>query len=59
MKKHYDGLEAVVIPLNSSDITATSPGCIGTIMNVLENGICVSDEEHQFIEYYGKDDPNW
>lgn len=59
MLKHYDGLEVVRIPVSGSDIMTTASTCVGTVMNVIENGICVSPKEQQYIEYYGDQDPDW
>ena len=52
MKRQYDGLEAVKIPLTSADI-ATSGNCMAMITLKMEDGVCVSPEYMQQIEYVG------
>ncbi len=59
MKRHYDGLDAVEVPIGGPSILTISFRCVGIITLKFEHGICVSDPDFQEIEYFGKDDPNW
>lgn len=52
MKKHYEGLEAYKISINNGSFLATS-GCVAMVQLKLENGVCVSPEFQQQIEYVG------
>lgn len=51
MKKTYNGLEAYKIPVDNGDVIVTSPTCYAMIQLRLENGVCVSPEYQQQIEY--------
>ena len=55
MRKHYDGLEVTKIPLNAICASAidSSNNCQAMIQLKLENGICISPEWQQQIEYVG------
>lgn len=52
MKRQYDGLKAVMIPLTITDVIRTS-NCQAMIQLKMENGVCVSPEYQQQIEYVG------
>ena len=52
MRKKYDGLEVVKICFSANDIIATSV-CVAMIQLKMENGICVSPEYQQQVEYVG------
>ena len=56
MKKHYDGLEAVKIPLARMN-TIFGSQCEAMIQLRMENGICVSPDYQQQIEYVGDEGP--
>jgi hypothetical protein len=51
MRKQYNGLKAVMIPIENSIIT--SGPCVAMIQLEMQNGICISDELWQQIEYVG------
>jgi len=51
MKKHYDGLESHKICIEDSIITTSN--CQAMIQLKMENGICVSPDYQQQIEYVG------
>ena len=53
MKRQYDGLEAVKIELDGSEVIATSGNCVAMIQLELDNGVCVTDPMFQQIEYVG------
>ena len=43
MKKSYDGLEYIRIPIASTDIlTGSLDTCYQNVQNVMENNVCVS-----------------
>ena len=52
MKREYDGLKAFKISVNNVDIIITS-GCQAMIQLKMENGICVSPDYQQSVEYVG------
>ena len=52
MKRQYDGLKAMKISFTNTDI-ATSGSCVAMIQLKMENGICVSPEWQQQLEYVG------
>lgn len=46
MKKVYDGLECVRIPVTSSDIfTGSLDNCIMNVQNIMENNVCISQTQ--------------
>ncbi len=53
MKKQYDGLEAIIIPINHSDIIRTSGNCLAMIQLQMVDGVCASPDWQQQIEYVG------
>lgn len=50
MKKVYDGLDVIKIPMSRAEII-TASSCEAMIQLRMENGVCVSPEEQQQIEY--------
>ena len=52
MKKHYDGLEAIEVKVDGSDVVVASE-CVAMIQLEMVNGICISDEWQQQITYVG------
>lgn len=52
MKKHYDGLELFSINLDTDD-TNGSHTCVAMIQLKMENGICISPDSQQQVEYVG------
>ena len=53
MKRQYDGLTAMKIDFTNTDIATVSNGCSAMIQLRMENGICVSPDYQQQIEYVG------
>ena len=53
MKKNYDGLYAHKISVNNGSFIYTSGNCQAMIQLKLEDGICVSPEYQQQVEYVG------
>lgn len=53
MKRQYNGLEAVKIQLVNNDVIVASTNCVAMIQLRMENGVCVSPEYQQQIEYVG------
>lgn len=53
MKKNYDGLYAHKISVNNGSFIYTSGNCQAMIQLRLENGVCVSPELQQQVEYVG------
>ena len=54
MKKQYNGLEAMKIKLANTNVIAMSNGnCSAMITLKMENGICISPDYQQQIEYVG------
>lgn len=55
MKKTYSGLEAIKVNLDAKDqICASTPStCFATVLLVMENYICITEEEFRQVEYYG------
>lgn len=54
MKRQYNGLEAMKINLANTDVVTAST-CQAMITLRLENGVCVSPEWQQQIEYVGEE----
>lgn len=52
MKKHYDGLEAIKVSIESSDAIAAS-NCVAMVQLEMVNGICVSEDWQKQITYVG------
>lgn len=52
MKKYYDGLDVFKICLDTN-VTTGSGSCQAMIQLRMENGICVSPDYQQQIEYVG------
>ena len=56
MRKYYDGLDVFKISINTK--TPTKSTCVAMIQLKLENGICISPDYQQQIEWIGdKDEP--
>ena len=53
MKKQYNGLEAMMIPIANANIITSSSGCLAMIQLELQNGICISPEWQQQIAHIG------
>ena len=53
MKKNYDGLEAVKVPVDNGSSIITTSNCLAMIQLKMENGVCNSPEWQQQVEYVG------
>ncbi len=54
MKRHYDGLDAVTVPIDGAAIlTSSTSSCIAMIQLQLVNGVCATDPAFQQIEWVG------
>lgn len=53
MKRQYNGLEAMKIQLDNTNVIATSGTCVAMVQLKMEGTVCVSPWYQQQVEYVG------
>lgn len=54
MKRHYDGLDAVTVPIDGAAIlTSSTSSCVAMIQLEFQGGVCITDPMFQQIEWVG------